>query len=157
MSILFCRLPAPDTIAEAERNRRKRVAEADDPVALRELGSYRCDEGDYKRAFEYWTKAATLGDVLAHYQLSVVYYTGKGVGMDEQQRVYHLEQVAIGGTPEALQNGRYERATKHFIIAAKLGLGESKSMTPLKKAYGRGSSVEKTYPLLWDGGFRGFH
>ncbi len=143
----FCRLPAPDTIAEAERNQRKRVAEADDPVALREVGSYLSDQGDCEIAFEYWTKAAALGDVAAHYQLSCVYYTGKGVEKDEKKRVYHLEQAAIGGHPNArsiigcveMTNGQHDRAIKHLIIAAKLG--HDRSMTFLKDMYQSGTET----------------
>ena len=53
----FCRHPAPKSEEEADRNRMKRV-EANDPVALREEGKRQYKDGDYKRAFEYLTKAA---------------------------------------------------------------------------------------------------
>jgi TPR repeat protein len=74
----------------------KRVA-VNDPVALRCEGINRFDEGDYEGAFEYWTKAAELGDVAAHYELAVMYQKGEGVEKDEKKRVYHLEVAAIGG------------------------------------------------------------
>ena len=51
-----------------------------------------------------------------------------GVAKDEEKMVYFLEQAAIGigGHPDARfhlgkfegENGRYERAACHFIIAA---------------------------------------
>ena len=115
----------------------KRV-EANDPVALREMGSRRNDEGDFKGAVEYWIKAAELGDVKAHFQLSWSYRYGKGVEKDEKKEVYHREQAAIGGHPEARyslgatewNNGRYERAIRHYVIAAKLG--DDDSMKRLK-------------------------
>ena len=47
----------------------KRV-EANDPDALSEMGLYLRDEGDYEGAFEYFTKAAGLGHVEAHYEFS---------------------------------------------------------------------------------------
>ena len=53
----FCRHPRPKSEEEADRNRMKRV-EANDPVALREEGKRQYKDGDYKRAFEYLTKAA---------------------------------------------------------------------------------------------------
>ena len=46
----------------------KRI-KANDPVALRQMGVKLYHEGDYDAAFEYWTKAAELGDVDAHNQL----------------------------------------------------------------------------------------
>ena len=58
----FCRHPAPKTEEEFEKNRMKRV-EANDPVAISQIGAKRHNEGDYNGAFEYWTKAAGLGDV----------------------------------------------------------------------------------------------
>ena len=46
----------------------KRI-EKNDPVAMcRQAGKY-YDKEDYSSAFEYWTKAAKLGDVEAHYKL----------------------------------------------------------------------------------------
>ena len=140
----FCRTPSPRTQIEAQRIFMKRV-EANDPVALREMGSRRIDEGDYKGAVEYWTKAAELGDVVAHYQLSLSYRkNGRGVEKDEKKDVYHSEQAAIGGHPYARyslgamewNSGRYERAIKHYIIAAKLGDGDS--MKRLKDGFQHG-------------------
>jgi TPR repeat protein len=108
------------------------------------MGEYRCDEGNYKSALEYWTKAAGLGDIKAHYQLAVLYSEGKGVEKDKKKQLHHLEEAAIGGNPRArhhlgcveLKNGRGERAIKHFIIAAKLGFDPS--LETLKDAYMKG-------------------
>jgi TPR repeat protein len=139
----FCRHPAPKSEAEADRNAKKRV-EANDPVALREVGARRDKEGDYKSAFEYWTKAAALGDVAAHYNLSTLYHRGEVVEKDEKKELHHLEVATIGGSLFARnslrtiegENGRYERAFKHFIIAAKLG--EDDSLDALKKGFKEG-------------------
>jgi hypothetical protein len=79
----FCRHPTPKSEEEADRNRMKGV-EANDPVALREEGKGRYNEGEYKIAFEYSSKAAELGDIAAHYNLSVMYR--KGVGVEEDMR-----------------------------------------------------------------------
>ena len=104
----------------------------------------RRDEGDYKGAVEYWAKAAELGDVVAHYQLSLLFRNGKGVEKDEKKEVYHSEQAAIGGHPYARynlgclewNNGRYERAIRHYIIAA--NLGDDDSIKQLKEGYRAG-------------------
>ena len=135
----FCRHPVPKQ-QEANRILMKRV-EANDPVALQQLGSIHFKEGDFKSALEYFTKAAELGDVTAHYQLSVMYKDGEGVEQDEKKKIYHLEQAAIGGDPGARfnlacyewNNGQYKRAIKHFIIAA--NFGHDDAMKELKLGY----------------------
>jgi hypothetical protein len=136
----FCRHPAPKSQEEFHRNVMKRV-EANDPVALREVGKRRYNDEDYKIAFEYLTKAAELGDVDAHHSLSVMYHLGEGVEKDEKKTLYHLEEAAIGGHDLArhnlgyleLKNGRLERAAKHWIIAA--NLGHDNALNALKSCY----------------------
>jgi len=104
----------------------KRV-EADDPFAMCQMGSRLCIEGDYSVAFEYLTRAAELGDAEAHYNLASMYGDEKGVKKDKKKEIFHLEEAAIGGHPRArhmlgckeLDNVKFERAKKHFIIAAR--------------------------------------
>jgi tetratricopeptide (TPR) repeat protein len=142
-SCAFCREPLPDTEEEFDALVMKRV-EKNDPVAMQQMGNERHDEGDYKSAFEYYTKAAELGDALAHYGLSVMYDLGQGVEKDEKKKVYHLEVAAIGGHVYARnnlavveeRNGRMERAVKHLIIAA--NMGHEGSMKALWKLHAKG-------------------
>jgi len=137
---LFCRHPSPNSEEEAKLNNMKRV-EANDPVAIYEMGVFRYEEGDYEGAFEYLTKGAELGGAEAHYLLSVMYRKGDNVEKDEKKEVYHLEEAAIAGHTFARHNlacyeginGRHERAVKHWIINAKLG--DQKSMEGLKESY----------------------
>jgi hypothetical protein len=131
-SCAFCREPLPTTKGEIDTMLMKRV-EKNDPVAMTQMGGMRDREWNYKSAFEYYTKAAELGDAKAHYNLSVMHRLGKGVEKDEKKEVYHLEVAAIGGHVSARHNlgcheeryGRMERAVKHWIIAAHMGLDES--------------------------------
>jgi tetratricopeptide (TPR) repeat protein len=131
-SCAFCREPEPTTKEEFYAMRMKRV-EKNDPVAMRQIGVERHGQGEYSSAFEYFTKAAELGDAVAHYNLSVMYYLGHGVEKDEKKYVYHLEKAAIGGHVDARNNlgcheennGRIDRAVKHWIIAANMGCDES--------------------------------
>ena len=135
----FCRKPL-STAEEGKKYMMKRV-EANDPAAMCHEGGEQYDKGNYSTAFQYWTKASGLGDMLAHYQLSTLYDNGQGVGKDEKKEVFHLEEAAIGGHPDARYNlginevhsGRIERAVKHWIIAANLGHDES--IQVLKKCY----------------------
>ncbi len=128
----FCREPFPDDDEDIRFRKMKRI-EAGDPAAMSEMGTYCRNEGDYESAFEYFTKAAELGFVEAHYHLGVVYERGRGVKKVKDKEVYHWEKAAIGGHPGARfilgciegENRRYERSVKHMVIAAKLGVEES--------------------------------
>ena len=125
----FCRSPAPKSEEEADKNIMKRIKKHDDPVAMTSIGKKHDFKGEYGKAVEYWTKAAELGEMSAHFCLGDLYYKGQGVEKDEKKAIHHLEQGAIGGHPDARillaihekENGRPDRAAKHLIIAANLG------------------------------------
>eukprot|EP00984_Skeletonema_dohrnii_P019251 scaffold9169_cov77-Skeletonema_dohrnii-CCMP3373.AAC.2 len=144
----FCRHPLPKSQEEFKRNLMKRV-EVNDPVALHQMGLYRNQERDYENAFPHFTKAAEMGDILAHYNLAVMYREGQGVKKDKEKELHHLEQAAIGGHPYArhnlgcveLTNCRTDRAIKHWIIAANLGYEHS--LVPLTDAYRKGLVSKK--------------
>jgi tetratricopeptide (TPR) repeat protein len=146
----FCREPALDRDDEEEHD--KRVMErvkANDPNALLEMGRRRYDEGDADKAFEYYTKAAELGDSIAHNFLGVIYCEGEDVEEDKEKGIHHYEKAAIGGHPTARHNlgmieednGNIERAVKHFVIAANLGY--KKSMKALWKNYSAGNITKE--------------
>ena len=128
----FCRTDLPKTDEERNKLKMKRI-EANDPVALCSMGMDTYDEGDLEAAFEYYTKAAAYGDVEAQYRLSMMYNEGEGVEKDKKMELHHLTEAAMEGHPEARhnlgyveeENGRMDRAAKHFIIAAKLGFDDS--------------------------------
>ncbi len=128
----YCREPLTNTQEECDQNFMKR-AKANDPVALFNMGSKCYKERDYEKAVEYYTKGAALGDFDSHYNLSTMYRDGEGVEKDMKKQIYHLGEAAIGGHPwarynlgfEEGRNRRYERAMKHFIIAAKLGFDDA--------------------------------
>ena len=140
----FCRHPITNSKEENKINFLKR-AEANDPIAMIHLGANHYEEGDYKKAFDYWTKAAELGDIGAHYNLSRLYYNGHGVEKNEEKEMYHLEEAAIGGHADAryalgnfeADNKRYDRAIKHHIIAA--NQGHDNALELLKKNYAHGN------------------
>ena len=136
----FCRTDLPKTDEERNKLKMKRI-EANDPVAICSMGMDTYDEEDLEAAFEYYTKAAAYGDVEAHYRLSMMYNEGEGVEKDEKKELHHLTVAAIGGHPNARnnlgcvewENGRMDRAAKHWIIASKLG--NDKSLEPVKDLY----------------------
>jgi TPR repeat protein len=129
----------------------ERRVEANDPVAMRQLGIRHFERGDYKSAFEYWTKGAELGDAASHHELSVMYNRGEGVEKDLKKEARHLKEAAIAGNPSSRhnlgcaewENGRKDRAVKHWIIAANLGY--DKSMMSLMSAYSLGSVSKEDF------------
>eukprot|EP00986_Skeletonema_menzelii_P002603 scaffold709_cov142-Skeletonema_menzelii.AAC.4 len=139
----FCRKAMPETDEEFNKQLMKRVG-ANDPFAMCQMGTERYKAGDYNAAFEYWTKAAALGDVEAHFNLSILYRDGQGVEKDEERALHHSIEAAIAGHPNARYNlacveeeyGRVDRAVKHYIIAAKLG--HDKSLESVKNLYKAG-------------------
>src|SRR6056300_1352923 len=62
----FCREPVAKSQEEFYKNIMKRVKK-NDPAAMCQMGKILDQEGDYKSAFEYYIKAAELGDADAHY------------------------------------------------------------------------------------------
>ena len=146
----FCRQPPIKSEEESKIHRMKRV-EANDPIALTHIGARCIIEGDYKKGFEYYTKAAKLGQIDAHYGLSCMYSHGDGVEKDKKKRLFHLEEAAIGGHANARynlgivewENKRNDRAIKHHIIAAKMG--HVKSLEWLKKNYANGYVAKEDF------------
>ena len=144
----FCREPVAADEEEGIKRMMERI-KANDPAAMREMGTRRYNKGDHDIAIEYWTKAAELGDEEAHNQLGCTYGKGEGVAKDDEKAVYHYEMAAMDGHHVArynlacyeLRNGNAERAVRHFIIAAKLGY--EKSMKELWKHYSAGNITKE--------------
>jgi TPR repeat protein len=146
----FCREPLPKTEEESFENVTKRIKN-NDPVAMREMGKRRLNEGDYETALEYLKKAAELGDAGAHYNLSLMYEDGECVEKDNEKAIHHAEEAAMKDHPGARfylgciegRNDRYERAKKHFIIAA--NLGDHESLNWLRRLYRDGNASKEDY------------
>ena len=125
---MYCRQRVAQTEEEIHQFRMKRV-EANDPSAMYHMGAFYYYKEDFDGALECFEKAAELRHADAHYFLAGLYDRGQGVEKDEKKKLYHLEEAAIRGHPDARcnlgcyegQSGRHDRAMRHFIIAAKLG------------------------------------
>mmetsp|Transcript_4489 Transcript_4489/g.6557 ORF Transcript_4489/g.6557 Transcript_4489/m.6557 type:complete len:315 (-) Transcript_4489:88-1032(-) len=153
----FCRqprsFPQEDDVVEADLL--KRIEANDDvarAVAMRQMGLKRYHEGNLNDALRYWEMGAKLGDARAHYQLSWMYQDGHpGVEQNVKKGVHHMKEAAIGGHPEARHNlgayeyqeGKLERAVKHWIIAANLGCVES--MEVLEMCFAQGDISEEGF------------
>ncbi len=147
----FCREPSPKSDEEAEKRCMKRIKKNNCPVAMCQMGKQHYNGGDYETALKYLTKAVEFGEADAHYNLSLMYHEGQGVEKDKEKVVYHSEEAAIAGHPmarhnlggEEAKNGRYERAKKHFIIAANLGYHNS--LRHLRRLYSNGYARKEDY------------
>ena len=147
----FCREPLPTTEDESDKQTMKRIEEHNDPDAMRFMGKQHAEKGDYMKAFEYYTKAAELGDVEAFHCLGLMYNEGRGVQKDMKKAIHHFEQAAIGGHPRSRgvlgihekNNGRFERAAKHFIINA--NLGADKTLRYIKEFFVAGIVSKEEY------------
>jgi hypothetical protein len=138
----YCREPIPKTQEEGNQVLMKRV-KVNDPVALLQMGVNCFNEGNSEGAVQYWTKAAKLGEMDAHFNLSVMHHVGDCVGKDLKKEMHHLEEAAISGHHIARfdlgnhegRNGRIDRAMKHYIIAARLGHDDA--LNKVKKGFQR--------------------
>lgn len=106
----FCRQPIPKTQAKGDAYRMRRVA-ANDPVAMREMGVLCFEKGDYVTAFEYWTKAAGLGDTASHYRLSNMYHFGPVLRRTRKRKFTiwkrpPLEVIPVRGTILDAKSGK---------------------------------------------------
>ena len=143
---IFCRSPVAETPAQELKYRMKRI-EVNCPVAIRNEGLECYHDGKYEEAFEYYSKAAELGDIEAHYHLATLYGYGEGVEKDEKKQRKHLETAAIGGHPGArlvlcdleMNKGNINRTIKHLVIAAKQG--SEHAIDFLKKRYTDGDGI----------------
>ncbi len=146
----FCREPAPESEEEVDKNIMERVKK-NDPAAMVHMGKNHYNEGDCGKSFEYFTKAAELGEMAAHFCLGDMYYKGHGVDKDEKKAIHHYEQAAIGGHPSPrvllanyeMDNDRFERAAKHYIIAA--NLGHDNSLDMIKQFFVQGIVSKEDY------------
>ena len=133
----FCRTPA--TISDDERNRmleklvEKGNADAYNQLAVCYAHGTNGMPQDMAKANELFLKAGELGCAKAHFKLGALYAIGQGVEIDTKKAMHYWELAAISGDADARhflgcvegQAGNYQRAHKHFIIAAKAGYNKS--------------------------------
>ncbi|EJK68977.1 hypothetical protein THAOC_09810 [Thalassiosira oceanica] len=151
----FCRTPCPDNDADKLAMIRARVSKKD-PEAINHLGEKYCHgllglQKDMRRAVKLWTEAAELGSIEALYSLGLAYKTGEGIQQDEAKGVEFYKKAAVQGHVISRyklgcvegQKGNYDRAAKHFLIAAKMGLKES--VENIKSLFMAGVATKEQY------------
>ena len=151
----FCRTPAPDSEEEAIEINKKRV-EVGDAIAIFDLGIF-YDNGmcgmtqDQDKAMELYHEAGELGCAEAYFNIGNAYYNGRGVDRDEKKANHFDELAAMQGSVYARHNlgcsecrvGNWDRAIKHFMIAA--GGGNNNSVKGIQQLYTDGHATKEDY------------
>ena len=151
----FCRTPPPAS-NEDNVERLKVRMETEDPEAVYAIGLYysrglRGVKQDHTRAFELWHQAAELGCSEAYCNIGYAYDHGEGVEVDYKKAVHYYELAAMAGDVESRHNlgnnevraGNFDRALKHYMIAASAGLSDSLEM--IKQMYKNGDATKDDY------------
>jgi hypothetical protein len=119
---------------------------------------------DLGKAVKLFHRAAELGSadhVEANYHLGVVYYNGISVSKDETKAKPYFEKAAMAGCIRSrfflscveFDAGSFDRATKHWLIAA--SCGEIGAVDCIKRAMNIGEATKDHYAqalrgyLLW--------
>ena len=152
----FCRTQLLSTNDEEIAEREKKRMEVGDPEAMFNIGSCYRDGSygypqDYTKSLELYHRAAELGYSKACICIGVSYFEGRGVEVDHKKAVHYYELSAMGGESMARHNlgnidaraGNFDRALKHFMIAA--SGGADKSLNNIKEMYLQGDVTKKDY------------
>jgi TPR repeat protein len=168
LSCAFCRTQEVSSDGEVVGMYKKRMA-LDDAYAIDIMGCfyYHGQHGlpqDHARALELWHQAAALGHAPSHYSIAHAYEVGEGVERDAKKTKHYYELSAMGGCTDARHNlGRiesqeasaknrvlgkanaltFDRAVKHFLIAARGG--QKDSLDTLRHYYSTGYATKESY------------
>ena len=150
----FCRTPLATTDDEIIKREKNRV-EAEDPMAMHQLGLYyrRGMHGlpqDPEKALELYRRAGDLGNYEAYCTIGLAYENGEGVEVDKKTANHYYELAAMGGDADARCNlgineakaGNMDKSLKHFMIAAACGHG---SLDNIKDLYSIGVATKEDY------------
>ena len=157
----FCRTPYPGNDIDSLAMVHARV-EKKDPVAIYFLGQkYKFGrlglQKDVQKANELWTEAAELDSTGALFSLGNAYHNGHGVQQNKRKAVHFYEKAAMQGHVESRNNlggfeynsGSDDRAVRHFLISAKMGL--KNSLENIKMAFMGGGATKEQYTEALEG------
>ena len=151
----FCRTPFPVNDADKLAMIMVRVKKKD-PHAIAYLGDHYFHghfglQKNVHRAIELYTEVAELGSIESLNKLGLSHDLGRGVRNDEKRAVQFYEKAAMQGCALSrhnigsieMNNGKYGRAVRHHLIAAKMGYEASLEM--IKKMYMDGDATKAHY------------
>ena len=151
----FCRTSFPESEEEWIERTMKRV-DSGDPLAINNQGcNYRDGRYglpvDYTKALELFYRAAKLGDTEAYLNIGYSYENGRGVDVDLKKAKHYYELASMKGNEIARHNlgakeadaGNWDRALKHWMIAA--GSGFNPSLKYIQDFYSNGRATKEDY------------
>ena len=152
----FCNTAYDSSNEELIKRLSERVEKYNDPDAMIKLGNF-YNEGlnglsvDQSKAFDLFKRASELGSAAGHYNLGTSYNRGEGTEIDKKKAVHHNQIAAIMGDVYArhnlgyvdIQNGDYQRAMKHTMIAAKCGF--KLSLNNVKEGFKQGHVTKEDF------------
>ena len=152
----FCRTPK-STSNEETIGRVNKLTEKGNGHAFYMLASYYAQgikgmPQDWAKTNELFLKAGELGCAEAYYSLGNSYYHGgRGMEIDKKKAKYYYERAAMKGIVQARHNlgmmegqdGNYQRAFKHYILAARAG--DKDSLDTVKEGYMNGHVTKDQY------------
>ena len=151
----FCRTPNTKTDDEHIKRTKKLMDRGNGRAFNHLAGLYSQGEcglpRDYQKANELYLKAGELGSAVAYYNLGDSYNRGTGVEMDKKKAIHYWELAAMNGHIMARHNlgcsdwntGNYDRAFRHFILAARAGYEES--LDVVKQGFTKGLVTKDEY------------
>ena len=141
----FCNSPYAKSDKETIKRTEKRAEKGNAGAFYMLAGFYA--QGIYglqqnqAKARELNLKAGELGHAGAYHNLGFTYYEGTGVTMDKKKANHFFELAAMNGSVQARHNlgateyinRNYDRAMKHYMLAARVG--QKKSLDSVKHGY----------------------
>jgi len=151
----YCRLPVPSLNEELVKRTEKLMAKGNACAYYTQAGNYAQGimglQQDPRKACELWLKSGELGYAKSYNNLGESYIVGRGVEVNLMKAKHYWELAAMMGNAEAQLNlgfaegqaGNYQRAFKHFIIAARAGSKES--LDEVKRGFMNGLVTKDEY------------
>jgi len=150
----LCSTPVP-TSDEEENILTKNRMETGDANAIFNIGVFYAQgkygyPQDIDKALELWHQAAD-GYTPAYYNIGVAYGIGRGVEVDKKKANHYFKLAAMHGHAVARHNlgstealaGNFDRAVKHYTIAAKTG--SERSLELMKRMHKNGHATKDDY------------
>ena len=104
-----------------------------------------------EKAVELWLRAGELGHARAYCNIGYSYVNGEGVEMDRKKAKHYWELGAMGGNVVARHNlgtfenneGKMDRAVKHWMMAA--GAGWDESLASTRQCFMNGHATKEDF------------